>query len=91
MGYASMVGSGEATVVGPTAIQGTADIIVTHFDALMERAQTLPDPAQAMAVLAMAKGFGKTQGEKTVWHIAVSPDQKVLVNGVDVLGGGKRK
>ena len=90
MGYASMTGSGEASVVGPNTVQGTADITIVGLDALMQRAQTLPDPAQAMAVLAMAKGFGKAQGDKTVWHIAFSPGNKVLINGMDVTGG-KRK
>lgn len=89
LGYASMTGSGEATVVGPNAVQGTADIAITGLDALMRRAQTLPDPAQAMAVLAMAKGFGKVQGDKTVWHIALSPGNKVTINGMDIMGGKK--
>ena len=89
LGYASMTGSGEATVVGPNAVQGTADIVVKGFDALLGHAAKLPNPAQAMAVLAMAKGFGKSDGDRTVWHIAVSPDNKILVNGVDVTGGGR--
>ena len=88
MGYASMTGSGEATIVGPSAIQGTADIVVKGFDALMARASKMPDAAAAMGMLALAKGFGKTDGDRTVWHIAVSPDNKILVNGVDVTGGG---
>lgn len=89
MGYASLTGSGEATVVGPNAFQGTADIAVDGFDALMRRAQTLPNPAQTMAMLALAKGFGKAQGDKTVWHIAFSPDNKVLINGIDIMGRKK--
>ncbi len=90
LGYASMTGSGDATVVGPNAVQGSADIVVTGLDAMMAHAQKLPNAAQAMAMLALAKGFGKAQGDKTVWHIAVSPDNKILINGMDVTGG-KRK
>ena len=88
LGFASMTGSGEATIVGPSAIQGTADIVVKGFDALMARASKMPDAAAAMGMLALAKGFGKTDGDQTVWHIAISPDNKILVNGVDVTGGG---
>lgn len=89
LGYASMTGKGEATIVGPSAVQGTADIAIVGFDKLLVHAAKLPNPAQAMAMLAMAKGFGKSDGDRTVWHIAVSPDNKILVNGVDVTGGGK--
>ena len=90
LGYASMTGTGEATIVGPSAVQGTADIVVKGFDALLVHAAKLPNAAQSMAMLALAKGFGKTDGDRTVWHIAISPDNKILVNGVDVTGGGKR-
>ena len=90
LGYASMTGTGEATIVGPSAVQGTADIVVTGLDTLILHARKLPNPAQSMAMLAMAKGFGKTQGDKTVWHIAISPDNKILVNGVDVTAGGRK-
>jgi hypothetical protein len=90
LGYASMTGTGEATIVGPNAVQGTADIVVTGLDALILHARKLPNAAQSMAMLAMAKGFGKTQGDKTVWHIAISPDNKILVNGVDMTAGGRK-
>jgi hypothetical protein len=89
LGYASITGTGEATIVGPSAVQGTADIVITGFDSLLMHAAKLPNPAQAMAMLAMAKGFGKSQGDKTVWHIAISPDNNILVNGVDVTPGGR--
>jgi hypothetical protein len=88
LGFASMTGTGEATIVGPSAVQGTADIVVKGFDALMARAAKTPNGKEAMAVLALAKGFGKTDGDRTVWHIAITPDNKILVNGVDVTGGG---
>ena len=89
LGYASMTGVGDATIVGPTAVRGTADIAITGLDALMQHAQALPNAAQAMGVLALAKGFGKAQGDKTTWHIAFSEDNKVLVNGIDLskMGG----
>ena len=91
LGYASMTGTGEATIVGPSAVQGTADIVVKGFDALLAHAAKLPNPAQSMAMLALAKGFGKTDGDRTVWHIAISPDNKIMVNGVDVTGGAGGK
>lgn len=84
LGYASIAGSGEATVVGPQAIRGTADVSVTGFDALMQHVQAQPRAAQAMAVLIMAKGLAKTDGGKMVWHIAYSEDRKILINGVDL-------
>lgn len=89
LGYASMTGHGEATVVGPNQVQGTADIEIKGFDQLMAHAAKMPNAQQAMGVLALAKGFGKTDGDRTVWHIAVSPDNKVLVNGVDITSMGK--
>ena len=89
LGFASMTASGTATMLNQHAGRGQADIVVTNLDALMVRAQTLPNGGQAIGVMAMAKGFGKAQGNKTVWHIAFSEDNKVLVNGMDVsrMGG----
>lgn len=90
LGFASMVASGNATVVSPNTARGQADIAITGLDAMMARTQKLPNAGQAMVVLAMAKGFGKAEGNRTVWHIAFSEDNKILVNGMDLTKmGGK--
>lgn len=90
LGFSSMIASGNATVVGPNSARGQADIAITGMDALMARTQKLPNAGQAMAALALAKGFGKAEGDRTVWHIAFSEDNKILVNGMDITRmGGK--
>ena len=90
MGFASLAGSGEATVIGPNAARGHADIAITGLDALMQRVQTMPDAGQGMAVLTMAKGLGKARGDKTVWHIEFTAPQQVLVNGIDLSKMGQK-
>ena len=90
LGFASMVASGTATVVGPNAYHGQADVTVMGLDDLMQRVQKLPDSGQALAVLAMAKGIGKADGKKTTWHIAMSEDSKVMINGMDMSKMGRK-
>ena len=93
LGFANLTASGNATMLNASAGRGEADITVVGLDALMQRAQTMPEGAQAVAVMAMAKGFGKAEGAKTTWHVSFSEDNKLVVNGIDMsamAGGGKK-
>ena len=84
LGFASLSASGSATMLNQNAARGQAEVVITGLDAVMQRAQTLPNPAQMIAFLAMAKGFGKAEGNRTVWNITFSEDNKVIVNGMDI-------
>ena len=84
-------GSGKMVFTSPTAFSGTAQVTAENFDALMQKISTMPALAgQAVPVMALAKGMGRTSGSKLIWDI-VYKDNKVLVNNVDLMamaGGG---
>ena len=87
---ASLTGTGTTTIAGPNQVTATAHLVATNFDALMERLQAHPELAQAIPVLALAKGIGKTINNTLVWDVTVQ-NNRVLVNGVDLqkMAGGK--
>ena len=91
LGFARLQASGTATMISQDWFKGQGEIAVTGFDALMDRAQKMPEAAQAVPALALLKGLGKTEGDRLVWRLSLTDDKKVLVNGMDLakLGGGK--
>ena len=62
---------------------------MTGYDALMDRVQKMPEAAQGIPVLALLRGLARTEGDKLVWRLELTEDQKITVNGVDLrkLGG----
>ena len=91
MGPARLAGKAAITVTGPMTAKGTAEITMTGFDALMDKAQKMPDATAAIPVFALLRGLARAEKEKLVWRIVLAEDMKVTVNGVDItkLAGGK--
>lgn len=89
LGFARLQASGAATMVAEDRFKGGGEISMTGFDALMDRAQKLPEAGMAIPVLALLGGLAKTEGDKKVWRLTFSEDQKVLVNGMDITKIGK--
>jgi len=91
LGFARLQASASAVVVAEDRYKGTGEVSITGFDALMDKAQKMPEGAMALPVMALLKGLAKTEGDRLIWRIAFSEDKKVLVNGMDIskLGGGK--
>jgi len=89
LGSTKLTASGSVTPVSPTSASGQAEIFMTGYDALMDRVQKMPEAAQGIPVLALLRGLARTEGDKLVWRLALSEDQKITVNGVDLrkLGG----
>ncbi len=68
---------------------GKANIRMTGLEDVLAKVQaaaaTDPTAQQAMGGLVAFKGFGKAQADGSLlWAIEVTPDAKVLVNGLDV-------
>jgi hypothetical protein len=89
LGFARLQASGSATMVDEDKFKGGGEISMTGFDALMDRAQKMPEAGMAIPVMALLKGLGKAEGDRLVWRLTVSEDQKVLVNGMDITKLGK--
>ena len=89
LGFAGLKATGEMTVAGPASARGKGQVSLTGFDALMQRVQAIPEAAQAIPVLLLMKGLSKTDGGQLVWDIALSEDNKLLVNGTDIAKMGK--
>lgn len=89
LGFARLHASGSATMVDEDKFKGAGEISMTGFDALMDRAQKIPEGGMAIPVMALLKGLAKTEGDRLVWRLTVSEDQKVLVNGMDITKLGK--
>jgi hypothetical protein len=90
---ASFTGQGTmvATSPDPAALSGTATITAEHFDALMQKVQSMPALAQqAVPVMVFIKGIGRDVGGKLVWDISYK-EGRVLINNVDLtaMAGGR--
>jgi hypothetical protein len=84
VGPTVFTGHGAVTIPKPNAYDGQGQVAATNFDALMDRAKRDPTMEQALAVLTVAKGIGRTNGNQIVWDVTYQAG-KVLVNGVDVM------
>ncbi len=84
LGLTTFAGHGTVTITEPNAYDGQGEVTATNFDALMDRAKQDPTLGQALALLTLAKGIGRTSGDQLVWDITYE-NRKVLVNGVDIL------
>jgi hypothetical protein len=90
LGGAIITGQGKALMTSPDQFSGDAQIVAENFDMLMQKINGIPAAAQAGPVLIMAKGIGKSVGNKVIWDISYH-DGKILVNNVDLAamaGGG---
>ena len=82
-GPAAFDGHGTVTVMASGTLSGSGQVTATGLDALIDHVK--PDPALqvALAALTIAKGLGRSDGDRTVWDI-VYRDGSAFVNGVDV-------
>ena len=84
IGEAELTARGELIAIRPMIASGNAEITITGFDALMELAQKLPEAKQAIPLLALVRGLARAEKEKLVWRLALTEDQKVTINGIDL-------
>lgn len=92
VGGASFAGMGRVTITSPETMAGQAQVTATNFDALLQRANAIPDLAGVLPVFVFAKGIARTVEDRLVWDITYL-GSKVLVNGTDLsamMGDRKR-
>ncbi len=92
MGGADFAGTLALTIPSPQQMTGQAQVTATNFDALMQRANSIPELAGVLPGLVFAKGIGRAVDNRVVWDITYR-DNKLLVNGTDLsamTGGGRR-
>jgi hypothetical protein len=77
-------GSGRLRMLTPDKPGVEGRVTATGFDAAMADASRKPDLRAMMPVLAMIRGFGRQEGDRLVWDLALTEDQ-AFVNGIDVL------
>ena len=83
VGPLRLKGEGALAVASKDEATGEAELRATGLDALIRRANQVPDLKMAAPVLIFLKGIGKQEGTETVWHITVA-DRKVMVNDTDL-------
>lgn len=87
---AEFTGLGKVAIASPQDISGTAQITATNLDLLQQKIAAEPSLAQAMPVIILMKGIGRTVGNQMVWDITYRGGH-VLVNNQDLnamAGGG---
>ncbi|MSP05269.1 MAG: DUF2125 domain-containing protein [Acetobacteraceae bacterium] len=89
LGTTKLSANGSVTASRPMTAKGQVEIVVTGFDALIERIQKIPEVMEIIPALVLVRGLGRSEGDKLVWRLALTEDQKIMVNGVDLrkLGG----
>lgn len=92
IGGASFAGMGKVTIASPEVVRGQAQITATNFDALLAKANAIPELQGIVPAFVFAKGIGRAVDNRVVWDITYR-DSKVLVNGTDLsaMMGGARK
>lgn len=83
LGPATIKATGATTVIRPDQLAGTATISATGLDALIRRANAVPELRLAAPVLIFLKGLGEPRGEATWWTVAYA-DGRATVNGADL-------
>lgn len=83
VGPLRLTGEGSLEVVSPDDASGEAELRATGLDALIRRANAVPELKMAAPVLIFLKGIGRQEGKETIWHITYS-DRKVMVNDTDL-------
>lgn len=83
VGPMRLKGEGSVEVANIMEASGEAVLRATGFDALIRRANAVPELKMAAPVLIFLKGIAKQEGTETVWRITYA-DQKVMVNDTDL-------
>ncbi|MEI6283425.1 MAG: DUF2125 domain-containing protein [Alphaproteobacteria bacterium] len=76
-------GSGAVKVASVDDPKGAAELRATGLDALIKRANTIPDAKIAVPVLIFLKGIAETEGNELVWKLAFD-DGDFTVNGTNL-------
>ena len=80
-----------AMTAGPMGMPaGSASVSLTGIDAIMAALNAAPDDikAQALPMVGMAQGLATPgEGGELVWEIDATTPGKVLINGMDLMGG----
>jgi hypothetical protein len=84
LGATTLAGHARIHVMPAQQVSATVDIEAINLDSLMSKVSQEPTLAQAVPVLAMARGLAKSEGDKQVWHIEADNNNVVTVNGVDL-------
>ncbi len=93
LGDTTLTAVGSVHFAAPAQQTATAEITAVNFDNLVRTATALPMAQQAMPVLLLIKGLGRSVGEKLVWSVAYQAG-RVSVNGTDLsalTGAGPKK
>lgn len=83
VGPMRLKGTGSVEMARIDEASGEAELRATGFDALIRRANAVPDLKAAAPVLIFLKGIARQEGTETVWRI-VYADNKVMVNDTDL-------
>ncbi len=84
-------GTGAFTMTDPSTVNAQMEVSARGLDALIAQAQADPLLRPGVGAMIFLKGIARTNGERSVWQIAVA-DRVVTINGVDLsaLAGGMR-
>ncbi len=83
LGPLRLKGQGSLLVSSPQEAGGEAELRATGLDALIRRANAVPELKMAAPVLIFLKGIAKQEGNESVWSITYA-DKKVVVNDTDL-------
>ena len=83
LGPLRLKGQGSLIVSSPQEAGGEAELRATGLDALIRRANAVPELKMAAPVLIFLKGIAKQEGNESVWSITYA-DKKVMVNDTDL-------
>lgn len=83
LGPMRLKGSGSVELSRIDELAGEAVLRATGFDALIRRANAVPELKMAAPVLIFLKGIATQEGTETVWRITYA-DRKVMVNDTDL-------
>ena len=83
LGAAVLKATGAVTVAGTDDIDGSVRVEATGVDALIRRANAVPELRSVAPVLIFLKGIGEQKGEATVWNLTYA-DGHAQVNGTDL-------
>ena len=92
VGGTVFAGNAKVQVASPSRVSGTGQITATNFDALVAKANAIPQMQQAGPVFLLVKGLARNEGGKLVWDVSYQ-NGRVLVNGQDMsamMGGGRK-
>ncbi len=85
IGPLRLKGAGAVDVSGPDEYSAKAELRATGLDALIRRANAVPELKIAAPVLIFLKGIARQDGNESVWAISYV-DRKMVVNDTDLSG-----